>query len=42
LGVAKEVSARCMGGGRIDIDKNNKKIFVYGYSQGKNFFYFVY
>lgn len=28
-----ECSSKPIGGGRIDIDKDNKKIFVYGYSQ---------
>ena len=30
-----EVETECLGGGRLEIDKDNKSIFVYGYSQGK-------
>ena len=30
------VESECMGGGRIQINKEEKTIFVYGYSQGNN------
>ncbi len=38
----KSVDSECVGGGRVKVDKENKSIFVYGYSQGKkNFILFL-
>ncbi len=42
LGVFKDVSIKCIGGGRIQIDKLKKTIFVYGYSKSmqlSNYFF---
>ena len=28
------IESECVGGGRVNIDQEKKRIFVYGYSQG--------
>jgi hypothetical protein len=35
LGISDEVQITCVGGGRVNVNDETKKLLVYGYSQGK-------